>query len=370
MRVDTAFSPSFGNRPSQLVGREATILTLERALDSARGSRERSIIVLGQRGSGKTVLLWEVADLARSRGFVVATPTVPAEGALERIVEKLQDDGERYAREGERLRLTGGSVGALGFSAGLQFTRDVEESKSAQYKLTQLCRKLSGQGHGTLILVDELQANSVAIRQLVVTYQELVGEGLDVALVMAGLPSAVSATLNDHVLTFLNRALKIELPPLAEGDVDAYFMKAFDNLGIAIPPELRRRAACETHGSPYLMQLVGHNIATYADGAGAVDEATLSEAIESAQATFGNDICKTTLAALSDRDVDFLAAMAADFGPSNISSVAERMGVSFDYAQKYRKRLIDAGVIARARRGYVEFAIPLLGDYLRREALD
>ena len=40
------------------------------------------------------------------------------------------------------------------------------------------------------------------IRRLVIAYQELVGEGLDVALVMAGLPGAVSATLNDHVLTF------------------------------------------------------------------------------------------------------------------------------------------------------------------------
>ena len=48
-----------------------------------------------------------------------------------------------------------------------------------------------------LILIDELQANSEEIRQLVSLYQELVGERLNVALVMAGLPGAVSATLND-----------------------------------------------------------------------------------------------------------------------------------------------------------------------------
>ena len=93
----------------------------------------------------------------------------------------------------------------------MQFTREVQETKSFQYKLTQLARKLTGQGRGVLVLVDELQANSPDVRQLVIAYQELVGEGLDVALVMAGLPGAVSATLNDHVLTFLNRATKVEL---------------------------------------------------------------------------------------------------------------------------------------------------------------
>ena len=38
------------------------------------------MLMLGQRGSGKTVLLWELADRARKLGFVVATPTVASGG--------------------------------------------------------------------------------------------------------------------------------------------------------------------------------------------------------------------------------------------------------------------------------------------------
>ena len=86
------------------------------------------------------------------------------------------------------------------------------------------------------------------IRRLVIAYQELVGEGLDVALVMAGLPGAVSATLNDHVLTFLNRATKVELGPLRLGDVDAFFNDAFEQLGVSISTEIRKRAARATGG--------------------------------------------------------------------------------------------------------------------------
>lgn len=58
--------------------------------------------------------------------------------------------------------------------------------------------------------------------------------------------------------------------------------------------------------------------------------------------------------------------MAEDTRESRIADVAERMNVTYDYAQKYRKRLIDGGIIEPARRGSVRFAVPHLADHLRR----
>ena len=71
--MSTIFSPSFGNRPSFLVGREGVLDALLRGLATSPGSRERSVVMLGQRGSGKTVLLWELADRAAKMGYAVAT---------------------------------------------------------------------------------------------------------------------------------------------------------------------------------------------------------------------------------------------------------------------------------------------------------
>ena len=368
MTADKLFSPSFGNRPSQLIGRDTVIGGFMEGLASEPGNRERSVLLLGQRGSGKTVLLWELADRARELGFVVATPTIASAGMLERIVEKIQQDGERYIKK-RSGRLAGGSLGALGFSVGLRFSKDVQETKSFQFKLTQLARALTAQEHGVLILVDELQANSDEVRQLVAAYQELVGERLDVALVMAGLPGAVSATLNDRVLTFLNRARKVTLQPLSFGDVDSFFEGAFRDLGLRVAPDVRVRAAKETCGSPYLLQLVGHNVVVRAADDGVVDESVLDDALAAARVDFENDVCRTTLFALSEKDVAFLRAMAVDKGASKVSHVADRMGVTPDYAQKYRRRLLDAGIIEQAARGEVSFAIPLLADYLRGEEL-
>lgn len=58
--------------------------------------------------------------------------------------------------------------------------------------------------------------------------------------------------------------------------------------------------------------------------------------------------------------------MAKDDDASRVSDAAERMGVTVDYAQKYRKRLMDAGIIEASRRGFVRFAVPYLMSYLGR----
>lgn len=364
MQRDTIFSPSFGNRPAYLVGREQIIDMFLRGLKSESGNRDRAVVMLGQRGSGKTVLLWELADRATELGYVVATPTVVSDGMLERIVEKVQDAGERAVGE-SAAHLSGASVGAFGFSVGLEFTREVNDTKTPAYKLTKLARRLTEQGLGVLILIDELQANSEDVRRLVTVYQELVGERLNIAMVMAGLPGAVSEVLNDRALTFLNRARRVTLPPLARGDVDAFFARAFTQLDIEIDDAKRAAAVAATQGSPYLLQLIGHHIVLRADDEGRVSSKALADAIAASEADFESDVCRTTLAALSDRDVDFLVCMAQDDRESRISVIAERMGVSDDYAQKYRRRLIDAGVIEPVRRGYVRFAVPYLDTYLR-----
>ena len=242
------------------------------------------------------------------------------------------------------------------------------ESKSFGYKILELSRRLGERGHGLLILVDELQANSPELKQLLIAYAELVGEGQDVAVVLAGLPAAVSSVLNEHVLTFLNRANKVNLGPLAMGDVDAYFAQSFEQAGLSIDPELRRAASAATQGSPYMLQLVGHNLMRYAGSSKSITSKVLEDALHASRHSFEEDVCQTTIAALSDRDIDFLRAMSLDDNPSRMSEIAQRMGVSDDYAQKYRKRLIGSGVIEPARRGYVQFAVLYLAGYLKRTA--
>ena len=360
---DAVFSPSFGNRPKELIGRGQILADVLDGLRSFPGSKGRATLLLGQRGYGKTVLLLELAELARKEGYVVASPTITSAGMLERIVEKIQQEGESLVPESMR-KLSGGSVGFLGFSVGLQFTESDQRTKTFPFKLAKLTTALNEKGRGVLILVDEVQGNNEALKELIIAYQELVGEGRDIAVVFAGLPGAISSILNDRVLTFLNRANKITLDPLSYLDIDAYYLKAFQETGVQLSNEMRKKAVQCTDGSPYMMQLIGHSILAYARENGELDELLLENAVSAAREEFMNDICKTQIDSLTGKDLAFLKAMAQDQEKSKIGDVVKRMGVTPDYAQTYKRRLIDAGIIKQERRGEVQFAVPYLRDYL------
>ena len=363
MTSDQIFVPSFGNRPGQLIGRDEILASFVQGLKSKPGSKERAVIFLGQRGLGKTVLLLELADLARKEGYIVASPTIVSKGMLGRIVEKIQDEGERFIKN-SKTKLTGGSLGAFGFSVGLQFSDRDRESKSFSYKLSKLCDALNAQGRGILILVDEVQANDSDLKELIIAYQELVGKNCNIAIALAGLPGAVSGTLNDKVLTFLNRAKKEPLTPLKTREVEAFYKQAFRSLRIDVPDSLRMKMADAAKGSPYMMQLLGHYMSIYADGGKLVSDSILDLVMRRSEADFIQDICQTTLKTLSEVDIAFLRAMSVDADVSRVSDLSERMNAKADYIQIYKRRLLDAGVIEQCGRGLLRFAVPYLRDSL------
>lgn len=360
---DVFFVPSFGNRPKNLVGREDVLRSFDVSLDSVPGSRDRALLILGQRGSGKTVLLLELAEKAGKTGYIVASPTIAANSMKTHILEKLMDAGKEYLPK-EIRKISGGSISILGFGGGIEFQDEQGIPSSFQRKIFDICRQINKAGHPVLILVDEVQSNHEELKQLIVAYQEMVGAGIDVAMVLAGLPSSVSSVLNDHVLTFLNRAVKIELPPLKTNDIAAYYTDAFSGLGISVSDRMINDAAEASEGSPYMMQLIGHYVTVYSDEKGKITKEKYLKALRNAREDFINDICRTTLNMLSEKDIEYLYAMSKDKNESRISSVCERLGVSDAYVQTYKRRLIQSGVIKQVRRGVVDFDIPYLKEFL------
>ena len=67
------------------------------------------------------------------------------------------------------------------------------------------------------------------------------------------------------------------------------------------------------------------------------------------------------------RDLDFLYAMArVNRDAVSLSEIGKRMGVTPQYVQNYKKRLIQAGIISQPGRGVVAFSVPYLREYLLR----
>ncbi|MDR0417160.1 MAG: hypothetical protein LBH76_07605, partial [Propionibacteriaceae bacterium] len=284
---------------------------------------------------------------------------------LVELLEGIQRRGAKFVPKDRKV--AGASVGALGFSVGLTFNRETQKEASFRSKLTLLCQELDKHGKGVLLLVDEVTSDSPPIGQLAVAYQELVGEGRNVAIVMAGLPDAVSAVLNDKLLTFLNRATKLRLDVLLVSEVMVHYFQTFKELGKSIANDDLTRAAEATRGYPYLLQLVGYYLLQYAGDDPTITSSVVDLAIATARKALDDAVFRPALRPLSARDQAFLKAMAVDLGPSSVSEIARRLGVSPASAQQTRARLIGSGTITSVGPGQIEFALPYLAEHLRDE---
>ena len=57
--------------------------------------------------------------------------------------------------------------------------------------------------------------------------------------------------------------------------------------------------------------------------------------------------------------------MLPDEGPSTLADVSQRMGVQSNYASKYKKRLMEAGVLGDIGQGRYTVELPGFKEYVR-----
>lgn len=359
------FKPSAGSHPPIVVDRQHTLESFIEGLEDGSGAPGLLTILTGPRGIGKTVMLNEAESLAQEQGWLVFSDTA-TKGFLVRLAEKTSE----YLQEfGDKPR--GARISGAGFSgATITFDLPPERQHSWRIELEQLLNRLSRNSTGLIITLDEVHAaDREQLMELAATVQHMIREGLDVGMVMAGLPGAVSDLLNKGVSTFLRRADRVNLHNVDKEKVREAFRTTFEASSVALEPQHLDIMANATGGYPFLVQLVGYHVwRLAAKNGGQVDDKVLSVGIEAANRKLGSTVLEASFTGLSDIDKTFLLKMAQDDGPSKVSEVASRMGQSVQYAGVYRRRLIDAGVIEAQGHGKVVFTMPLLREYLREHA--
>lgn len=359
------FKPTAGATPPLLIGREDALADFDESIDDGPGAPGRLTVFTGPRGVGKTVMLGAVQNIVTEKGWVTIAETATA-GMCDRIAHSARRRRAELDRHGSP-RVKGITLPVIG--GGVTFDAD-EPSPPLDLResVTALLEQLAEHDTGLLITVDEIHRKNIdEIRHLATVVQHLVREDRDVALVMAGLPSAVSDMLSDSVLTFLRRANREELSDVLLEHVRAAFSETITRSGRTITPEALDEAAAATGGYPFMVQLVGYHCWRKATGS-VIDTAAVGIGIPAARKRLGSTVHAAALADLSAVDRTVLLAIAADDGPARTADIAKRIGESPTYVSVYRQRLIDAAVIEPAGRGLVDFTIPYLREYLREHA--
>lgn len=206
-----------------------------------------------------------------------------------------------------------------------------------------------------------LSRNSVEIAAM---YQHFVQEGRKVALLMAGLPHNVSSLINNKTVSFLRRAQQVRLGRIADHNVREAFLRTVTEYGRTIDPKGLDLAVQEIGGFAFLMQLIGFRAWDINPSEKRISRDDVAAGVEIAHAEMEDSILDATFRELSAEDIRFLKAMLQDEHESAIADLRARLNRSSAQVARYRRRLIDVGVIGERRRGVVAFELPCFREYL------
>lgn len=151
-RMANPFTPKFGYVPPLLVGRDG-VLNRIAAGRTSTAHPDSALLLTGQRGTGKTVLLHVALDEAREQQWVTLFASGAEIGLCDKLASQCIDNLGDAAR-----RIVGLGAQALGFGASISRSEPHRTPPTAfRFALEKAAAASAERGAGTLIAVDELQ---------------------------------------------------------------------------------------------------------------------------------------------------------------------------------------------------------------------
>lgn len=385
-KIRNPFSPGAGSPPPELAGRDDVLEQAEVLLGRVLAKKpEKSLLLTGLRGVGKTVLLNEIERLAKTMGYrtllVEAHEGKSLAALLAPGLRSLLFDLDRVAGAGDKVRrgmaVLKSFVGSVKFKVGdLDIGIDIEPEKGTadsgdlQSDLTGLFIALAEaareRGVGVALLIDEIQyLSSAELSALIMAMHKMQQQQLPLVLVAAGLPIlpgllGESKSYAERLFSFpdigalpeVAAATALRDPVLAAGE-------SFADDAIAEIFKL-------TMGYPYFLQEWGYqawNLALASpislqvvEGAGALVSARLDK-----------NFFKVRFDRLTPGEKTYLRAMAdLGAGPYRTSDVAEKLSAKLSTLGPVRASLIKKGMIYSPAHGDMDFTVPLFDAFMRR----
>ncbi|HEY8301714.1 MAG TPA: ATP-binding protein [Jatrophihabitans sp.] len=390
--VRNPYAPGAGQRPPELAGRDAELQGFEVVLERVARSRpERSMVLIGLRGVGKTVLLNAMRSAAVRRGWgtgkLEARPGQslrrPLAAALHLAVRELahpQDADVRQVlgvvkafaqREPEGAKAT-----KQRWSPGIDVPAAIgrADSGDTEIDLVELFSDVAGlaadTGHGIAVFIDEMQdIGPDDVSALCAACHEISQQGLPLVVVGAGLPH-VPAVLS-AAKSYSERLFRFaRIDRLERTAADVALQVPAREEGAQFDDDALAAMYRATGGYPYFVQAYGKVAWDVAPRSPitADDVAVAAPVAESELAVgfFGSRYERATPA-----EREYLRAMAevaepaAPDEPVATAAVAETLDRSPQSVSPARDALLKKGLIYSGQRGRIAFTVPHFGRYLR-----
>lgn len=366
MATDNPFSPTFGVPPPVLAGRDEVLDDISDALETGPSHPDFTSLLIGARGSGKTVTLNAIADSAESLGWFTLSDNASPKGLIDRLTRAIGSLLTGLQNGEPKRRVTG--LNAVGIGIDLEPAPIPEFPSSLREVLSELGELLLERRTGLLITIDELHSGDLdEIREFGSVLQLAARtRPKPVAFVGAGIPAIESTLLSGAKATFLQRCARHDIDRLDPQATRTALVEPIRQRGASIDPTALENAVRTTRGYAFMVQLVGfHSWKAATNPTTGITATDVVTGIHEAERRIGRLVLAPIWQDLSDVDRKFLLAMAVDDGESKVAEIANRLEVDLQYTSVYRKRLISAGLVFPTGRGRIDFAHQPTRDWLR-----
>jgi hypothetical protein len=388
--IKNPFSPGAGSPPPELVGRESILESARILFGRTIEKRpEKSILLTGLRGVGKTVLLNEIDRLAVKMGYRTVVVEAHEDKALAALLvpplRKLLYELDRVAGAGDKakrgLAVLKGFMNGLKVSLGdIEVGLDIDPEKGAadsgdlESDLPNLfiaVAEAAGERNiPVALLIDELQYfNSKELSALIMAMHKMQQLRLPMVLLGAGLP--ILPGLAGESKSYAERLFSF--PPIgALDEPDA--LKALQDPTRVAGVEFETPAAQEiyrlTQGYPYFLQEWGYQSWNRA-AASPITLQVVKDATATVIQRLDENFFRVRFDRLTPSEKRFLRAMAGlGAGAHRSGDIATALGVAMRSLGPTRANLIKKGMIFSPAHGTMAFTVPLFDEFMLRAMPD
>ncbi len=384
--IKNPYAPGAGTPPPELAGRDELRETVRIALERVRAGRPtKSILMVGLRGVGKTVLLDKLRDDAAASGMETIRVEAPENRSLPAILApQLRQALLRLSRNEQAKELAQRALrGLAGFAKalkvkyqdievgmdfepepGLADNGDLEHDLQALLEVSGAAAKKAGTA--LVMFVDELQyVDEEQLASLITALHRSAQRSLPVVLVGAGLPQLPGKM--GRAKSYAERLFDFpQIGPLSVEAARLAIYKPAADQGINVNEDALDQIIKETRGYPYFLQEWGKHSWDVATSSPITLE-DVKQATTSAVAALDDSFFRVRFDRLTPLEKRYLRAMSdIGAGPHRSGDIAEKLGRGVTSLGPTRSQLIVKGMIWSPSHGDTAFTVPLFDAFMKR----
>ncbi|SDG71302.1 Predicted ATPase, AAA+ ATPase superfamily [Pseudomonas benzenivorans] len=385
-RNTNPFNPGAGVSPPELAGRSEVLQTAETALQrTKRGKHAKSLMILGLRGVGKTVLLNQIKERAVGFGYLAEMQEAHDGAELKQLLipvlrrlllrlDRLQNTVETVKKGIRVLRSFIGNITIAAGGAEVTLGVDPEAGYADSGNLEDDLRDVlvaTGEaardaGTPVAILIDELQyLSKEELGALIRGIHAINQAGLPLVLFGAGLPQLAGQA--GDAKSYAERLFEFpRLGALAETDAWKAIRDPVEDEGATITEEALKEIYDKTHGYPYFLQEWGYSAWNIAEGETITEQDARTATVESIR-KLDESFFRVRFDRTTPAERDYMRCLAElGEGPQRSADVATALGRRATSLGPVRDSLIKKGMIYSPEYAQIAFTVPLFDEFMRR----